>query len=194
MKTKCNFFKRILYLALIIPIFTYAQVGVNTTTPNAMLDVNSTNNGMLVPRVVLTSAIDVATVVNPQGGALINPTLVYNTVTAGVVPNNVSLGFYFWEVASNKWIPIGGGKDWLLNGNSAITSPTLPATYGTSTIGTTENFIGTTDNNDVTIATNNIERMRVERTTGDIGIGTANPTEKFHMFENSNSEKSGILS
>ena len=184
---------KLLIFLFIFPMLTIAQVGVNTSTPNAMLEVNSTNNGMLIPRVNLTSVLDNATVVNPQGGALITSTVVYNTTAAGVAPNNVLPGFYYWNNTLSRWIPIGGTNDWSLNGNTGITSPAAPAVYGTSTIPGTSNFIGTTDNNDVTLATNNIERMRVERTTGDIGIGIADPTEKLHVSDVSNTNKSTIL-
>lgn len=183
------------YLFLFLfPIVAFAQVGVNTTAPKAALDVESTNNGVLIPRVALSSITDAATVVNPAGGALTTSTLVYNTAIAGVSPNNVVQGFYYWNNTSSRWIPIQGASGWELNGNTAITSPAIPATYGTSAIGTTENFIGTTDNNDATLGTNNIERMRVKSTTGNVGIGTANPSEKLHVYQNSNANKSSIFS
>ena len=57
----------------------------------------------------------------------------------------------------------------------------IPATSGTTPIGATENFIGTKDNNDVVLGTNNIERFRVKQTTGNIGIGTANPSKKLDI-------------
>lgn len=186
MKKLCLYF-------FLLPFINMAQVGVNTTAPNAMLDVNSTNNGMLIPRVNLTSILDNTTVVNPQGGALVTSTVVYNTTAAGVAPNNVLQGFYYWNNTLSRWIPIGGTNDWSLNGNSGITAPAAPAVYGTSTFPATVNFIGTTDNNDVTVGTDNIERMRVERTTGDVGIGLADPTEKLHVSDISNTNKSTIL-
>lgn len=185
--------KNFLFFLFLLPICTFAQVGVNTTNPNAMLDVQSTSNGVLIPRVQLTSITDNTTITNPAGGALVTSTLVYNMAAAGVSPNNVIPGFYYWNNLTSRWIPIAATSGWELDGNTAITSPAIPATYGTTTIGATENFVGTTDNNDVTIGTNNIERLRVERTTGDVGIGTANPTEKLHVFDNSDSNKSSIL-
>lgn len=184
---------KLLFTLFIFPLFLQAQVGVNTSAPNGMLDITSTNNGVVIPRVSLSSITDATTVVNPQGGAMVTSTLVYNTTAAGVAPNNVLPGFYYWNNPTSRWIPIGGTNDWSLNGNTGITSPTAPVVYGTSTIPATANFIGTTDNNDVTIATNTIERMRVERTTGDIGIGIADPTEKLHASDISNTNKSTIL-
>ena len=171
--------KKILTLLLLLPFLSIAQVGVNTTTPGAALDVESSNNGVLIPRVQLTSTLDVSTVVNPQGGALQTSTLVYNIAPAGVVPNNVVAGFYYWN--GSIWANISGLPNWKLEGNSGITNPTIPATYGTTPIGATENFIGTKDNNDVVLGTNNIERFRVKQTTGNIGIGTANPSKKLDI-------------
>ena len=185
--------KKILWILIFLPCMIWAQVGVNTTAPNAMLDVQSTTNGVLIPRVQLTSLTDNTTIINPAGGALPTSTLVYNIAAAGVSPNNVQPGFYYWNNTALRWIPIAATAGWELDGNTTIISPAIPVTYGTSTIGATENFIGTTDNNDVTIGSNNIERMRVERTTGDVGIGTANPTEKLHVFDNSDANKSSIL-
>lgn len=186
--------KKLLHLFLLLPFTMLAQVGVNTTTPNAALDVTSANNGILIPRVALTATTDATTVVNPAGGPLTTSTLVYNTATDGVPPDNVIPGFYYWNNSASRWIAFSATAGWELDGNTAIVSPAVPTTYGTSTIGAAENFIGTTDNNDVTIGTNNIERMRVKNTTGNIGIGTANPTEKLHVVQNSNSDKNSILS
>lgn len=162
-------------LLFLFPLFVCAQVGVNTTLPEAALDVTSTNNGVLIPRVAIGSALDVASVINPRGGALATSTLIYNTVTAGSAPNNVSPGFYYWN--GSRWMPVGG-NDWTLNGNTSITSPAAPATYGSSTIGASENYLGTTDINDVVIGTNNIERMRIDR-LGNVGVGMANPIYKL---------------
>lgn len=185
--------KSILFL-FFFPMITFAQVGINTTAPKAALDVESTNNGVLIPRVQLTSILDNTTIINPNAGPLVTSTLVYNMAPAGIAPNNVIAGFYYWNNSASRWIAIVATPGWELDGNTAITSPAVPATYGTSTIGATENFMGTTDANDVIIGTNNIERMRVKNTTGNIGIGTANPTEKVHVFTNSDANKSSIYS
>lgn len=171
--------KKILILLLLLPFLSIGQVGVNTTTPGAALDVESSNNGVLIPRVQLTSTLDVSTVVNPQGGALQTSTLVYNIAPAGVFPNNVMAGFYYWN--GSIWANISGSPNWKLEGNTGISNPTNPATYGSTPIGATENFIGTKDNNDVVLGTNNIERFRVKQTTGNIGIGTANPSKKLDI-------------
>ena len=161
--------KKILTLLLVFPFLSLAQVGINTTVPKAALDVESTNNGMLIPRVQLTSTLDATTVVNPNTGPLETSTLVYNIAAAGTVPNNVVAGFYYWN--GSQWIAIVGNNDkWSLTGNTG-TNPSTSA-FGTPIIAG-ENFIGTTDDNDLVFGTNNIERMRIRESTGQIRIGNS---------------------
>lgn len=97
--------KKLLYLLIVTPIALTAQVGVGTTNPQARLDVTADNNGILIPRVALTSTIVAAPVVNPGGEALPISTLIYNTTTAGEAPNNVVPGFYYWN--GTTWQPVG---------------------------------------------------------------------------------------
>jgi hypothetical protein len=46
----------------------------------------------------------------------------------------------------------------------------IPALYGTTTIASTENFIGTTDDQAIVFGTNNIERMRINNITGQVKL------------------------
>lgn len=73
---------------LLSSAFFYAQVGINTSNPNpsAILDISSTNKGILGPRISLTSAT-MQLSGNPNATGL----LVYNT---GPVLNP---GYYFWN-------------------------------------------------------------------------------------------------
>ena len=115
MKNKLSF------LLTIISIITcVAQVGIGTSTPNAMLDINSTDQGLLIPRVQLTAKNVSAPVINSQGGALAESTLVYNTATAGTSPNNVVPGYYFWNGTSWSMLSVntGSGNYWSLTGNT----------------------------------------------------------------------------
>ena len=66
------------------------------------------------------------------------------------------------------------GLNWTLKGNGSISQPAVPTTYGTSTFGPTENFLGNTDAKDLTFGTTNLERMRI-LSSGNVGIGTAAP-------------------
>jgi hypothetical protein len=87
-------------------IALYAQVvSINTTGAvgdnSAILDVDATNKGFLIPRVSLTSATDITTIASPATSLLI-----YNTATIGTYPNNIIPGFYYWDGA--RWIPLIG--------------------------------------------------------------------------------------
>lgn len=82
--------------------FLQAQsVGIGTSAPDAsaQLDVVSTDKGVLVPRVALTAANAAAPVTTPATGLL-----VYNTATAGVAPDNVIPGYYYWN--GTRWYPV----------------------------------------------------------------------------------------
>lgn len=156
-------------IAILANLNIVAQVGIGTTSPAGALDVSSTTNGFIPPRVALTATNVAAPVVNPQGGSLVAGTVVWNTATSGSVPNNVAPGLYFWD--GTRWVAFAGspgGLDWSLSGNSG------------TTVGT--NFIGTTDANALGINTNNTERARVlsnghvlvNTTTNDATTGTDN--------------------
>lgn len=122
------------------------NVAINSTgaapAASAMLDIASTNSGLLVPRVALTAANVAGPVVSPATSLL-----VYNTATAGTIPNAVVPGFYYWD--GTKWMSFGGsgGKDWSLTGNAGTAAAS--------------NFLGTTDAIDLVFRTNNAERMRI---------------------------------
>lgn len=116
-------------------------IGIGTNTPNGALEVNSSNSGLVLPKVALTSTTSASPVVNPNGGNLALGTTVYNTATAGTSPNDVAPGMYYWD--GTRWIAYAGspgGLDWTLTGNS-----------GTA-LGT--NFLGTTDNVPLDFRTN----------------------------------------
>lgn len=131
-----------------------AQVGIGITVPNAALDITATDNGLLIPRLAL-SATNIATVITPTKSEL-----VYNTFNSAVGPNQVTEGFYYWN--GTIWVQLAAGDAWSLTGNSGTTSAT--------------NFLGTTDNVDLVIRSNNTERIRVAA-NGLTGINENNPTD-----------------
>jgi len=97
--------KKHFFLLTLLYSFSYAQVGIGTTSPNAQLDIESTTNGILIPRVALSSKAVSAPVVNPNGGgAPADATLVYNTATAGAGADAVTPGFYYYSAASSRWV------------------------------------------------------------------------------------------
>jgi hypothetical protein len=166
-------------LVLLFTTFAYAQnVGINSTgaAPNAsaVLDVDAApgnDKGLLIPRIALLAINNALPITAPA-----NSLVVYNTATAGIPPNNVVPGFYFWN--GTKWIAFGGsgGMDWSLTGNAG----TAPGT----------NFIGTTDAIDFAIFTNNTEKVRVI-SAGNVGIGIVSPDTSALLEVNST--KKGVL-
>ena len=82
-------------------ISSFAQVGINTTTPNGILDVTSTTMGVIPPKVALTATNVMAPVVNPQTGNLAVGTTVYNTATTTTGSNDVAPGLYTWN--GSEW-------------------------------------------------------------------------------------------
>ena len=99
--------KNIILLSLFCFFFLEisAQVGIGTTNPDAssVLDIESTNAGVLIPRVVLTSTLVSAPVSTPATSLL-----VYNTnTTTGA--NRVTPGFYFWN--GIKWSRLNDNED-----------------------------------------------------------------------------------
>ncbi|MDA9564306.1 hypothetical protein N9R81_06520 [Flavobacteriales bacterium] len=140
------------------------NVGINATgaspDASAILDISSTDKGLLTPRVSLTATSTAAPITSPATSLL-----VYNTNTAG----DVTPGYYYWDGA--KWVRLinntnPSGGDWSLTGNSGTTAGT--------------NFIGTTDAEDLTIYTNNSEKVRIQ-SGGNVGIGTTNPLSHLHI-------------
>src|SRR5690606_13292035 len=99
--------KKLILIALIfisIAQFTNAQnnVGIGTITPNfsAMLDVSSTTQGILIPRMDSLQRTAIAT---PATGLL-----VYQT--------NATPGFYFYNGTAWTSLSGAGGGPWTVNG------------------------------------------------------------------------------
>ncbi len=151
--------KNIFFLLLLTCCFKiYAQqnVGIGTASPNAssLLEISSSNKGLLIPRVLLASETDVTTIPSPP-----NALLIFN--------NNEALpdgrGFYFWNAISNKWVKLATNNNlnnidyWSHNGNNG-TDPAV-------------NFIGTTDNNALVFKTNNILSGKIDPGPNNVFFG-----------------------
>ncbi|HNA16827.1 MAG TPA: hypothetical protein PK678_09935, partial [Ferruginibacter sp.] len=96
-------------VAAFISLGAVAQsVAINTTgataDASAILDISSTNKGILVPRVALTAANSPAPLAAP-----LTSLLIYNTATAGTAPNNVTPGYYYWN--GTAWSRLISGTD-----------------------------------------------------------------------------------
>ncbi len=123
---------------LAIALSSSGQVGIGTNTPDqsAALEVSASGKGLLLPRVALTSTMDLTTIVSPATSLM-----VYNTATAGSGNTAVAPGYYYWDSA--KWVAFrasAAASGWALAGNSATTPGT--------------DFIGTTDAQDLVFKVN----------------------------------------
>ena len=115
--------KHLFILSLIFSQITLAQVGIGTSAPNtsAMLDVTSTDKGLLAPRISLIGTLDTSTIATPATGLLI-----YNTSTAGSGATAISPGFYFYT--GSKW-------ERLLNTDSITSIPFSGTISATAFVG-----------------------------------------------------------
>lgn len=141
--------KHILTLIFTLSIFfVFAQVGINTTSPNAQLEIKASNqatpantDGLLIP------VIDEFPVSSPgvnQDGMMV-------FVTGN---GSATRGLYYWNNITSSWATLSLG--WDRAGNAGTVAGT--------------DFIGTTDNVDLVFKTNNFERMRLT-SVGHLRLG-----------------------
>src|SRR5438045_6196540 len=128
------------------------KVGDNPTTiqKSSKLELESSRQGLLLPRLADTTGINALT---PPDGMII------------FLTSDKSL-----RIRSNgAWVKLAdmgtATNNWSLNGNSGTT---------------VANFLGTVDSKPLIIKTNNNEAMRID-SSGNIGIGTNNPTAKLNV-------------
>ncbi|WP_118975321.1 tail fiber domain-containing protein [Taibaiella koreensis] len=138
------------------PAFAQTKIGTpGAPDGSAMLEVTSgtgNNKGLLLPRMTTTQR---NAITSPATGLMI-----YNTTTNQVQVNTGTPAAPVWVVATAT------NSGWDVTGNTGTT----PAT----------NFIGTTDNQPLTIRTNNTEKVRIAP-AGNVGVGTTAPATKLHV-------------
>lgn len=144
--------KTLRLLTILIPMALTAQVGINTTTPGAQLDIRSSNqaaptptDGLLIPK------IDSFPAINPTSAQ--NGMMVYLTTTIG----SNAPGFYYWDDSLLVWLPISGKNGWSTAGNSGTSDGV--------------NFIGTTDNKPLNFKVNNDAAGRIDFTLENTFFG-----------------------
>jgi len=158
----------ILLFGLGTTYFAQAQIATQKIGKNPMtmhsstvLEVEHDKKGVLFPRVALKSLEDIVTIPSPA-----NALTVFNTASAGVTPNEVTVGYYYWNAAGSKWVK-------LLTKEDVVVSDT----------GGPWNKQGTTTS--ATLNTDNIYQMgslAIGATTIlPIVIGTTNIQPKLHI-------------
>lgn len=148
--------KNIACIIILVSSLSFAQVGINTTTPDASaaLDIESTNSGLLIPRMF---EIQRLAIVNPAEGLL-----VYQT--------NSDIGYWYYRSSSWVYLSKEGDEDWNGPGKNDITGDLYK--YGKIDIRPTGGVAGITVGSETT----------TPYTDGVIAIGpytAISPTSKF---------------
>jgi hypothetical protein len=97
----------LLVLLFISSLASFAQVGINTTSPKGALDIVSTNQGVVIPRVD-----DINTVTDGQGNSPVDGTVAYDTSTNS-----------FCFRANSMWICTDS------TGTTSVIAPPAPPTF-----------------------------------------------------------------
>jgi len=133
------------YLTIILVLtcfMGFSQVGINTTTPNAQLDIRSSSqatplntDGILIPK------IDAFPTSNPGGDQ--NGMMVFLTTAVGTN----APGFYYWDAPGNIWISVKGKEGGTLDEAYDFGGPgagnTIIADAGAVTIEGTDGLVST---------------------------------------------------
>jgi trimeric autotransporter adhesin len=148
-----NFKSIQIIIVFLFTIIAQAQVGIDTATPQGALDITSTTDGLLIPRVALTITTSALPLTSPTISEL-----VYNSATVA----DVTPGFYYWN--GTIWVRLAAGvtNDWSIIGNTGIIDGT--------------NFIGTAaaTNVDVAFRRNNLAAGKIGATSTSFGVGALN--------------------
>jgi len=181
--------------------FSQNGVSINATGTaadnSAMLDVSSTTKGLLIPRVLLLSTTDVATISNPA-----NSLLVYNT---NPVMIGGGVGFWYYDTSIPAWMqaigpqgsagptgatgtngPTGATGTNGTNGTDGATGAsgidgTNGATGAAGPVGcASANYIIKSDGTNATCTVAPI----YEDAGGLVGIGTTSPAQKIDVVGN----------
>jgi hypothetical protein len=151
-----------LCMSLTTEVRAQSNVGIGTLNPDpsALLEMQATDKGMLIPRVTSAQRVAIAA---PATGLL-----VYQTDSLSPSAPNT-----FWYFDGTIWRPIiSMATGWGITGNTG-TNPT-------------NNFVGTIDSQDFVVRTNSTERLRVY-SGGDIAIISGSTASELRFTEPSGS-------
>ena len=182
--------------ACLLSISAFGQVGINTQTPAATLDVTArttgtsttTAEGLIAPRLTITDLNAKASAYGAaQAGSLIYVTDAANGIPAGQTANINAAGYYFFD--GTGWLKVttgnGGGSgssgssNDIYTGDGALTANRTVA-LSDKTLAFTAN--PTTGTSHFTVDDNTLS---VDALNDKVGIGTSVPAEKLHV-ENGN--------
>lgn len=110
--------------ACVLSSFAVAQsvrIGNNANPPNpaALLDLDVTNGGLLIPRMTEAQRLAITT------AATENSLVVYQTDPGAAGDTTNARGFWYWDETSTSWISLGQMKrGWMLDGNTVATVTT----------------------------------------------------------------------
>ncbi len=177
MKDKLFGFTALAFTSLLVS----AQVGINTNLGQATLDVVGfpTNiaklDGIIAPRLT-GNQLRAKNYTTAQTGALVYVTAA-DTSPAGQTVNVTVSGYYYFDGA--VWIQStpAQSSDWRTTGNSgSIGTTTTTAALGTAI--SSGNFLGTTDNQNLVIATNNSVKAILD-VNGTLRGGNSNASTPY---------------
>lgn len=172
-----------LVLVVLSMVSAFGQIGINTENPQSTLDISAASSnvaaGLITPRQTRQQLIDKAILYSiNQRGAIVYVTDVSGG-TSTATANIRRVGYYYYD--GILWRPFGSASgnseyNWLITGNG-----NLSTTRGT-------NYLGTTDDVDLVLKTNGAERMTVS-STGNVGVGASEPSNKLHLVDTSDPMK-----
>lgn len=156
--------KTILFACIPLSCLLFGQVGINTAIPTATLEVTAKNptgnganvDGVIIPKVDRLRAESMTSV---PTSTLIYVNDISTGTAAGVTVEITSTGFYYFD--GTKWTTLltsNNNNNWSLTGNT-----------GTNQI---NNFIGTSDNQNVNFRRNNIASGFLGTLSTSLGVGS----------------------
>lgn len=198
-KPMIKYFVISLLFVVFSPLGIYAQVGMisNSSDKSAALDMKDTNNkGVLLPNAKLNTTTDVTGI---AGGVPAQSLLIYNTNASISGTGSAGTGFYYWD--TNIWKKmitqadvIGDNLgDHTATKNLDMTNNNILNIQNgyvkndlqiSDRILTNTNYFGIYKNNGffrIKSSSNGADRLVIDENTGNVGVGTINPKNRFSV-------------